>query len=55
MSEIHTTKKRMPITLHPNNENNWLHGEDYNDFKFLYSQVLQAKKLDIGSRQFSLF
>jgi putative SOS response-associated peptidase YedK len=42
MSEIHNTKQRMPIILKQENEQHWLYGEDYNDFKFPYSNNLEA-------------
>jgi putative SOS response-associated peptidase YedK len=32
MSEIHNTKKRMPIILTPQNEQDWLSGKNYKDF-----------------------
>jgi putative SOS response-associated peptidase YedK len=32
MSEIHNTKKRMPIILTPQNEQDWLNGKNYKDF-----------------------
>jgi putative SOS response-associated peptidase YedK len=32
MSEIHNTKKRMPIILTPQNEQDWLNGTNYKDF-----------------------
>lgn len=28
MSEIHNTKKRMPVILSPDNEINWLNGQE---------------------------
>ena len=33
MAEIHNIKKRMPIVLTPNNEQEWLNGEDIESFK----------------------
>ncbi|GAB4260643.1 MAG: SOS response-associated peptidase [Vicingaceae bacterium] len=33
MSEIHNSKKRMPVILTPENENAWLNGEDFAAFK----------------------
>ena len=33
MSKIHNSKKRMPIILTEQNENNWLNGSDLNNFK----------------------
>lgn len=32
MSEIHNTKKRMPVILTPQNEQDWLNGKNYQDF-----------------------
>lgn len=32
MTEIHNTKKRMPIILTPQNEQDWLNGKNYKDF-----------------------
>ena len=42
MSKIHNTKQRMPIILKQEDEQHWLNGEDYNDFKFPYSNNLVA-------------
>jgi len=42
MSEIHNTKQRMPIILKQEDEQHWLNGEDYNGFKFPYSNNLVA-------------
>lgn len=33
MSKIHNTKKRMPVVLSRQNENDWLNGNPINDFK----------------------
>ncbi len=33
MSEIHNTKKRMPVILTPENEEKWLSGSEVDDFK----------------------
>ena len=33
MAEIHNNKKRMPVILKPKQEENWLAGEEINDFK----------------------
>ena len=33
MSEIHNTKKRMPVVLNESNEQYWLDGGEFNDFK----------------------
>ena len=32
MAEIHNNKKRMPVILEPDQEENWLKGKDINDF-----------------------
>jgi len=42
MSEIHNTKDRMPIILKQKDEQHWLDGENYKDFKFPYSNNLVA-------------
>ena len=33
MAEIHNNKKRMPVILEPKEEENWLKGEEINDFR----------------------
>ena len=33
MSRIHNVKKRMPVILNPQNEQNWLNGDSFDDFK----------------------
>lgn len=33
MAEIHNNKKRMPVILEPEQEENWLKGEEINDFR----------------------
>jgi len=43
LSKIHNTKKRMPIVLKKKDEQSWLQGENYEDFKFPYSCNLIAK------------
>jgi len=43
LSEIHNTKQRMPIILKKEDEQLWLQGENYEDFKFPYSCNLIAK------------
>lgn len=55
MSEIHNTKKRMPIILNSNDEKSWLDGEDYTKFQFPYSQQLIGTNLDENREQLSLF
>ena len=54
MSEIHNTKKRMPIILNPLDEKKWLDGEEYKKFEFPYSQELVATNLDIDHTQLTL-
>ena len=49
MSEIHNTKQRMPIVLKQEDEQHWLAGENYKDFKFPYSCDLKANLLDENS------
>ena len=46
MSEIHNTKKRMPVILEKTDEQLWLEGEDYKKFAFPYSCDLMASALD---------
>jgi putative SOS response-associated peptidase YedK len=45
LSEIHNTKHRMPVVLKKEDEQSWLQGENYEDFKFPYSCNLIAKAL----------
>tara|TARA_R110002072_G_scaffold288828_1_gene455107 strand:- start:4780 stop:5394 length:615 start_codon:yes stop_codon:yes gene_type:complete len=44
VAEIHK-KKRMPIILKPEDESNWLGGEEISDFAFPYSNELIATKI----------
>lgn len=46
MSEIHNIKKRMPIILKPEDENNWLNGAAINNFKLPYQVSLKALNVD---------
>ncbi|SNR37160.1 SOS response-associated peptidase [Lutibacter flavus] len=56
MSEIHNTKQRMPVILKKEDEQNWLQGENYEDFKFPYSCNLIATSLaQNNSAQLGLF
>jgi putative SOS response-associated peptidase YedK len=55
MSEIHNTKKRMPIILKKEDEKDWLNGENYDKFKPPYEHNLIAKNLDINNNQLSMF
>lgn len=43
MSEIHNSKKRMPVILSPKDEKSWLEGADYKEFAFPYSVDLIAR------------
>lgn len=46
MSEIHNTKKRMPIILKPEDESKWLNHTPYQEFAFPYQVNLIATSLD---------
>lgn len=52
MSEIHNTKKRMPVILKPEDEKKWLEHQPYQDFAFPYTVNLVANNLN---SQTSLF
>jgi len=54
MSKIHNTKKRMPVVLKKEDEQNWLQGKDYTNFAFPYECKLKAISLDNAS-QLNLF
>jgi putative SOS response-associated peptidase YedK len=43
MSEIHNTKKRMPVVLDQNTEMNWLHGDPIDNFKSLDTELVADK------------
>ena len=45
MSQIHNTKKRMPVILKEEDEKEWLTGSDYTRFAFPYSVKLIATPL----------
>lgn len=45
MAEIHR-KKRMPVILNPEDEINWLKGDEIDNYKFPYSVNLVATNLD---------
>lgn len=45
MSEIHNTKKRMPIILKPEDEKNWLNHNPINEFAFPYEVNLVARNI----------
>lgn len=45
MSEIHNTKKRMPVILKNEHHNLWLQGENYRDFAFPYQVKLSAHQV----------
>lgn len=55
MSEIHNTKKRMPVILKKEDEKHWLQGKNYTDFAFPYSCDLIATSLENNSEQLGLF
>lgn len=56
MSEIHNTKKRMPIILKKEDEANWLNHENLDKFAFPYQTHLVAKKVNTFDHpQMSLF
>ncbi len=55
MSEIHNTKKRMPVILNPADEKNWLDGADYEQFQYPYSQDLIATLLQPDGSQLRFF
>jgi putative SOS response-associated peptidase YedK len=47
MAEIHNSKKRMPLILNANDEENWLNGEgEINDFQLNSNPVLDAFPVD---------
>lgn len=43
MAEIHNIKKRMPVILHPADEENWLNNKAIEEFAFPYSVNLVAR------------
>lgn len=45
MSEIHNTKKRMPVILRSGDEMNWLDGQDYRDFSLPYQVNLNISRI----------
>ena len=55
MCKIHNTKQRMPVILKKEDEENWLGGANYHDFKYPYSCNLIATSLEEKSDQFKLF
>lgn len=55
MSEIHNTKQRMPVILKKQDEQNWLQGENHQDFAFPYSSNLIATSLENDFGQLGLF
>ena len=55
MSEIHNTKKRMPVILNPADEKSWLDGADYEQFQYPYSQDLIATLLQADGSQLRFF
>lgn len=55
MCKIHNTKQRMPVILKKEDEENWLKGENYLDFKYPYSCNLKASSQGGNSNQLTLF
>ncbi|MFD1315976.1 SOS response-associated peptidase [Namhaeicola litoreus] len=54
MSEIHNSKKRMPIILTQRNQKNWLFGENLENFKNPKVDLV-ATKLNKENQQYTLF
>ncbi|MDP5091945.1 MAG: SOS response-associated peptidase [Polaribacter sp.] len=52
MANIHNTKKRMPVILHPKDEQRWLHQGPINDFAYPYQVPLVAKEITENYRLF---
>ncbi len=52
MSEIHNTKKRMPIILKPDDENKWLNNDPIQNFAYPYEVHLKTEK---SSNNLTLF
>ena len=44
MSEIHNTKKRMPVILNQNQEQDWLRGEQVDNF---IKPVVELKAVEV--------
>ena len=40
MSEIHNSKKRMPVILTPENESDWLKGADTKEFEKIKIELI---------------
>ncbi len=55
MSEIHNTKKRMPVVLKPTDFNDWLQGAPIQQYQFPYEVPLIAEKIVEEKQNFSLF
>ena len=55
MAEIHNIKKRMPVILHPEDEQKWLEKANINQFAFPYSVDLIATKTPPDTAILSLF
>lgn len=55
MSEIHNIKKRMPVILRPEDEQNWLHKAPIENFAFPYEVALTAKNTEPLQEQLRLF
>ncbi|MFN3639760.1 MAG: SOS response-associated peptidase [Flavobacterium sp.] len=55
MRDIHNTKHRMPVILQPNDEKQWLNGENHLAFAFPYTCPLQATPIYEEGDTLSLF
>ena len=55
MAEIHKIKKRMPVILHPEDEQKWLEKAPVSQFAFPYSVDLIATKTPPDTAILSLF
>lgn len=55
MAEIHNIKKRMPVILHPEDEQKWLEIASFNQFAYPYSVDLIATKTPPDTAILSLF
>jgi putative SOS response-associated peptidase YedK len=52
MASIHNSKKRMPVILHPKDEQLWLNQEPIRDFAFPYQVPLFAREMTENYRLF---
>jgi putative SOS response-associated peptidase YedK len=55
MAKIHTIKKRMPIILQPEDEQNWLQMGNVEKFAFPYQVDLVAQKTEVAGNAWRLF